>query len=220
MSRLYISTIFIYFFLFIQTGYGQISQDQYDERFNTVMTIFATDVERIYGKELQINIWDNDGKAFVQCREEFCEIVLFSGFFKNHTLNQLNALLCHELGHFLGEKFTNNSVFSDIHDSFFAVEGEADYFSTSICLKKITTLSETEMKELSYSSIAMTGLGLPTNLDGKNPYMRDVRLGINMSYPSQNCRYATLVAGIYERERPSCWYIPNELIPIKYRYEK
>lgn len=197
--------------------YASITNDLYQRQVNLFQNEFSADVYEVYGKSLRFKLWDAEGKAFVQCRSDLCEIITFSSFLESHTINQLNALLCHEIGHLLGEKHTNNSILSNIYSSTYAVEGEADYFSTSVCLKRITNLTNEELKVLAYNAIEMTAHGPPLNINGENPYRRDLELGTNMSYPSADCRFATLVAGIKLIERPSCWFVPNELIPFEYR---
>lgn len=208
--------IYVIFFLISANSFAEITAEELSKIFVKFQDEFSHEVSLEYNKQLKFQVWNAEGKAFVQCYSEVCEVIIFSGFLQEHNINELNAMLCHEVGHLLGEKFTNKSILSDIQSSKYAIEGEADYYSSSKCLKRVTDFNEDELTKIAYDAIAMTAQGAPTNLDGRNPFDRDVRLGMNMTYPSANCRYATLIAGIKDKTRPSCWYVPNELIPLEF----
>lgn len=111
----------------------------------------------------------------------------------------LKLLLCHEVGHLLGGPPLK------ARNGWSSTEGQADYFSSSVCIKKLEISGE------SFLEAATTLASIYAEVSGEaEPHMdlcdeRRVER-TNFGYPSSQCRLDTLVAGWFGQMRPLCWF--------------
>lgn len=128
------------------------------------------------------------------------------GMSRYHLINEEGFLttLCHELGHLLGGEPMRNEI---------SFEGQADYFSTKACLKRIlirlkkdhafkNQLSGVSSLTSYYAELAK--VPFPTI---STPSDRVVNQTIT-THPEPQCRFDTMVASLKRSERPRCWYAP------------
>lgn len=93
------------------------------------------------GKTLQINFdWENSKLNAYATRDDYNNPVInITGGLATHDLitqDSLSLILCHEVGHFLGgapKKRRGRST----RKSWSSAEGQADYYATAFCMKKI-----------------------------------------------------------------------------------
>ena len=154
-------------------------------------------------------------------------IFLFGGFarLKEMTLDGLAVTACHEIGHGIGgAPFKNNGK---------SQEGQADYYSTNTCLPivfKYLTETKTdnynpfilnfcmEAQDIAFCERAMHALesdisffeylGETTRFETRSLNITHSLDFSNSYYPSAQCRLDTMVNGIINEERPTCWF-PN-----------
>ncbi len=148
----------------------------------------------------------NQGKA---------TLMIGSDYFFGNSKDQLNLdqflfIYCHELGHFVG-----GAPYKKNHGSEWAsTEGQADYWATSVCLRKALKVDSLEyLKKVSTLSIAffkkmrsMIGseaselefYALPSEsiVESKK---------FDSEYASFQCRYEIHMAGARELPPPACW---------------
>ncbi len=142
------------------------------------------------------------------------------------TLDGLALVVCHEIGHHL-------AGYPQV-SSWAATEGNADYYATQTCLKKIwgqapfaaipqTSTDQAELLcqepgkwghpfcvralEAAFSVASFLADLENTSVSWDQPDLTQVT-STNMSYPSVQCRFDTLIAGVF-CERPS----PHRLVP-------
>jgi hypothetical protein len=164
-----------------------------------------------------------DGNSFQH------NIFLFGGFARlaEMTLDGLAITACHEIGHGLGgAPFKTNGK---------SQEGQADFYSTNICLPTLfkylydSSHHQTEasiiklcedsldanfcyraMKALESNIFFFEYLGYLTSFETRS---QETATTLNYSdtyYPSAQCRLDTLVNGILNKKRPPCWF-PKKL---------
>lgn len=137
-------------------------------------------------------------------------VILVYGGISKLPPPMVSYIICHELGHILGEvplakipADQRKSAF-DLRDS---VEGEADYFAGR-CLKKFFSNGQNPtLTALATAKLALEKImsaHLPWPLPAQAPYP-----GINPSYPEPACRLLSVVAGTTGAPRPACWYNPS-----------
>lgn len=152
-------------------------------------------------------------------------IFLFGGFarLEEMTLDGLAVTACHELGHGIGGMPYKLSGKSQ--------EGQADYYSTNICLPVVfkylkQSSHNTEdlyisnfcrnVDDFKYCKRAMSALksniyffsylGGLTSFEDRSSHSATSLNFSDTYYPSYQCRLDTMVNGIEKRDRPSCWF--------------
>jgi hypothetical protein len=204
---------------------GDITKDEYRTTLLKFEKFFKNSVEHQHNADLQIIVsWaSNTVNAFAERSDDKWVITVFGGLarHKRITLDGLNLVLCHELGHHLGghpKKTTNR---------WSSAEGQADYYSTSKCLrrlwkeennieimgtKNVSALLVTECAK-SYSSQAQQSLCQRIGLAGKSVALMiqeldhdsiepkfetpDTQISrtMNYLYPFSQCRLDTFFSG-------------------------
>ena len=155
-------------------------------------------------------------------------------FSKEYTTKEVSALLCHEIGHVLGERQTNiDPFYTTIRRPLaLAVEGEADYFAAERCMPIILkeygpiqpphgpaiidarcALKYKDEKQRNLCVITVNTFYniLLKSSETVNPDMPslDVRNRAQGTNPVQNsgqCRFDTYFNGALGLPRPACWY--------------
>lgn len=133
-----------------------LSETQYHQVIDKVERIYRPIVEKV-GKKLTIErLWENS-RVNAGTTKKGNEIILrMYGGYARHPLISEDAyalVLCHELGHHLGgiprKKYDNGD------EAWPSVEGQADYFATLKCLRKVFRPDNNEMvaSKLSYPDV-------------------------------------------------------------------
>lgn len=114
---------------------GDITQEEYKKTLRKFETFFNTMIESEYNVELQVIVsWgSNSVNAFAEQKNNKWIITVYGGLARHKaiTIDGLELVLCHELGHHLGgypKKTTNR---------WSSAEGQADYYGTMKCLRKL-----------------------------------------------------------------------------------
>jgi hypothetical protein len=143
--------LFSLLIVFSNVASASISDIEFSNSTKLISSLYAKKIASRHNKKFVINIWNGNGKGFVQCYEKICEMVIFDGIKTVSTigLREFQAFLCHEIGHLLGKKYINDSIHSLVRTSITSAEGESDYFSTNICMKEVLSGSlEKEVKDI------------------------------------------------------------------------
>jgi hypothetical protein len=128
----------------LSKGPAQITQPEFTDRIALLQKMFNPNVSRFGGKLSIDGSWSND-KIVAQTAKMFGTWrIQFSGGLARRpelTGDGMTLIICHEVGHLLGGfPFGAGNPLSGTD---IANEGEADYFSTHVCAKKMW-LSEAE----------------------------------------------------------------------------
>jgi len=176
------------------------------------------------------NKWD-DPTVNANCRRFWGKVTInmFGGLARRPEVSPsaFALVLCHELGHaYGGTPFLRKS-------SQMSAEGQADYFGSSDCLKKVIEVLEDEFPEYETTefteeacdgdAVCLRGLhagqGLGSLLasfrqtDEPNYETPDplVVKKTQLSYPDTiQCRLDTYLAGALDLDRPACWFKPEK----------
>jgi hypothetical protein len=120
----------------------------------------------------------------------------------------LATIVCHELGHILGD--VPHSLIEKVagpdSDLRVSVEGEADYFSGKCMRELYSTTTTLEYLTDSFAYVL-------SEIDGHNVkpgenFLRDFN-GINNDYPEPACRLVSFEKGLNLEPRPKCWFNPQ-----------
>ena len=119
-------------------GPSQVTQDEFNLRIAQLQNTFAASVTRFGGKLSIEGDWKNE-KIVAQASQMFGTWrIQFSGGLARRpelTPDGMTLIVCHEVGHLIGGfPFVGGNPFMG---SGIASEGEADYFSTHFCAKKL-----------------------------------------------------------------------------------
>ena len=118
-----------------------------------------------------------------------------------------DLFLCHELGHLLGGE--PRIMLRSGKLSWSSVEGQADYFSTSICMPELGyNQQEIEDVALELSTLIAKLKGY-VNLPSLLKRDKSEVYRLLQTHPRPQCRLDTMIAGLYQNERPNCWYAKN-----------
>ncbi|MBY0517279.1 MAG: hypothetical protein K2P81_10240 [Bacteriovoracaceae bacterium] len=155
------------------------------------------------GAELVIIPQWNDQRvnALATRKQGVWEIQVYGGLLTHPDIDddELQLVLCHELGHHLGGAPTAS------RNGWAACEGQADYWSASACAHLFKDPEETALKLTRL--YATQGAGGYPNLDRAD----EVKVPRTFfGYPSPQCRLDTLLAGFKGLDRPFCWYAPEK----------
>lgn len=124
--------------------------------------------------------------------------------------DQLDLILCHELGHLLGQGPRKSNNLTEV-GNWAAGEGESDYFSGS-CLKALWSLTENQSRieptAEKFFRLLFTFFGRHTGEQEPSLSRKDsTTVSENMlGYPSLQCRLDSVVAGAQSAPRPQCWH--------------
>jgi hypothetical protein len=116
--------------------------------------------------------------------------------------------VCHELGHFLGDRSVGVYEESDL-----TYEAEADYFSGSCLLRyflEVAGMSESSARQAALETAAK-GVSAHEGKRTRSDWARDriYPFGIDDEYPFAECRLLTIENAIDGKPRPACWYRPK-----------
>lgn len=200
----------------VSTSYAQFPEAQFKERIQQ-FSEFATPrvIER--GLRFQV-ILDEDWTTNIgSCTVEDGSFNVYLGAkaYENENLQAsfLDVMLCHELGHLLGEgprkvNYLNNS------GDWAAGEGESDYFAGS-CVRQLRAKFPLVSAGFLHAFHSAEGffqyLQKPFQvLTGARPpqlgrFDRSIAKFKMLDYPSHQCRLDSFVNGYLNQPRPECW---------------
>ena len=109
---------------------------------------------------------------------------------------------CHEIGHHLG-----GTPQMAIADQIFSTEGQADYYATGICLKKVwPQATGTRLKKVSLVAAKTLASVMGEKAPSAKTPDRHVVKETLAEHPNTQCRLDTMLAGIENQSRPRCWF--------------
>ena len=163
-------------------------------------------VERVYAPIFRsarcplnlIRSWSN-GEVNAQAWQSggYCHVEMFGGFarYPGMTRNAMIAIACHEIGHHIGGApyYTGDNL---------SVEGQADYFTTLSCMKKLGIPSAAASLALSTALARLRGEATPS----RSTRATEVVHRTYESHPRAQCRLDTYDAGQARTSRPRCWF--------------
>ena len=210
--------LFTYIFIFsVLPAQSTVSKQSVKKVFNAFQTLY---------KEVQFTeISSNQHNAYATRSDNDSPIInISSALYDNNfvSTDSLSLLICHELGHFYGQspKKTRGKTKKS---SWSSAEGQADFFATSTCLKKVLNiipedesidkrLSPTELEfETQTCTSPNCNRSLRASLEISKMYAEIKFWRYELSYfrkdynevystlldhPNPQCRLDTLVAGI------------------------
>jgi Zn-dependent peptidase ImmA (M78 family) len=167
-------------------------------------------------KDLQINfLWDEANlNAYATRDQNNNPIINITGGLANHDLitkDSLSLILCHEIGHFLGgapKKLRGRST----KKSWSSAEGQADYYATAFCIKKVlksmsnqqTTKSKLkstdQISKICNTPICNRVAAASLNLAKIYAEIDYFNIELSISRPDDNTTYNT----IYGHSNPQC----------------
>ena len=116
---------------------GGLSEQQFNDVITKVETLYAPIVSN-YGGNLQVerNWEDPTVNAYAQQNGKTWKVSMFGGLARHETITEdgFALVVCHELGHHIGGAPRKISPWSSPWAS---NEGQADYFATLKCLRKV-----------------------------------------------------------------------------------
>lgn len=195
-------------------------------RFNAVIKVMETEFQSLAagsGRVLEFYSDYNEdwAQAFAR-RWETDQVIVYGGAsgLKNGSEDSFAMILCHEVGHLYG-----GEPYSDDHNML-AVEGQADFWSTRECFKRV--VGKLSVKAASESSLRyckgdvvcartidaalVVTAFYADNRSLVHPKIETVDLSVaettNRTHPMPQCRLDTLRAGLEFLTRPLCWYKP------------
>lgn len=212
---------------------AKVSELEFININQVLMQIYQTSFIQIGQVELR-ELYQNFGGAFLvdstfkTQREHQFMITLTGQIPQSPSMNQAGYAIvaCHEIGHILGGEPRQKTMLSN----WSSVEGQADYFATNECLWEFLKIRPEKIKdiepmcheyfskkdELIFCSQAILGIKAiaeyfnsslavddQVSLDNKDLSIVSQTL---QKYPSPQCRIDTLLSGLFDQPKPSCWF--------------
>lgn len=136
----------------------------------------------------------------------------FRKLLADFTPAEVTIVVCHELGHILGD-VAHSSIPNRIKESPFSVEGEADYFAGKCAVSyfyEIEGLDYNGAQEKTFFAAASVMAKLyEVEALGQKAERDRFPDGINPTYPDPNCRVLSVWNGAEGKQRPKCWFNPR-----------
>lgn len=213
---------------------NQINSNIDEELFDEIVEVFRTTYKSI-AKEKGLSFgvishWD-DPKVNASCSRLINRITVnvYGGLARRPELTPegLALILCHEAGHGFGGKPYASRIYR------LAAEGQSDYYATNMCASKILSKlnldsnlyrpTEFEKKACeNYNGDYNECLQILTAGDSLAHLLASFRKTniipsyetpdtsvvekTNVSYPSIQCRVDTYFRGLFNLNRPACWF--------------
>jgi hypothetical protein len=153
--------------------------------------------------------YDDDWAQAFARRWETDQVVVYGGMagLKGGSEDSLALILCHELGHLYGGQPFGDDV------NKLALEGQADYWSTSVCFRKIVsklTTRDGSMNVRTIEAAKVVTAFYADNINLPHPMLLSpdpTRVSVSLkTHPTPQCRLDTLMAGLKFESRPACWF--------------
>lgn len=203
----------------------------------------VNDIQRVLDEHVHIEIIDEARlNAYATYNEQDEKVIKISSALIQHKLMNekvLKVLICHELGHFFAgwpKQYRGRST----KESWSSAEGQADFYSTSVCLNKIKI---SQKKKFETALLNLTKIYAEINFWDReiSPHHPDetVVSMTNRKHPNPQCRFDTLLAGLRcqnlhkvknngktyitckdkKYQQPKCWLAPNFFEDILNNFE-
>lgn len=232
---------FVFFFFFINTyTLAHVDENNFHNLTKQIINLHVEEINNLYKNTTifikpSYNIASSliqDSVLYLKNDNKFI-ITITGALAKEKMINQaaLGIIICHEIGHILGGHPKQTSH----HQSWSSVEGQADYFSTNICMKNIHMIfwqdnlflfDQEIIKKCEYNypilpdfigclRTASGIMSLQHYFNSKSLLNKPISLHnkdnneVNKTlqkYPSNQCRIDTFWAGLFNEEKPKCWY--------------
>ena len=192
---------------------GGISQSEFKQVIALFEREFAQEAARD-GRVFEIlfdwkEVWP---QAFAR-RWETDHLIVYGGIarIRGSTTDSFALTLCHEVGHLYGGEPVSEPV------NRMSVEGQADYWATSECWERVIgllPLREGSEGERAFAAALVLTSFFADNRSLPHPRVETPDTSVvavtNKTHPLPQCRLDTYVAGWEKRERPHCWWAPEE----------
>ncbi len=120
-----------------QKRFGGLSEEQFNKALDSVEHVYAPIVASAGGKLNIVRKWDDATvNAYAQRMGNEWRVSMFGGLARHETITEdgMALVVCHEIGHHLGGAPKKSSAWSNPWAS---NEGQADYFATMKCLRRV-----------------------------------------------------------------------------------
>ncbi|EQC50228.1 hypothetical protein M899_0350 [Bacteriovorax sp. BSW11_IV] len=205
--------IIIIALLAITSSFAAISEQSYTELSTEVFGLFKNEFSRLdYPVELEL-FWKGGLPLAITSFEQeedpannHYAISLWGGLARHKNMDEKGWIfsVCHEIGHIIG----GAPHVQDEKNSWGSVEGQADFFATSVCLPKYyKNADENELKIIRYET-AQSLANFFNESDSEQwasveVLSKEIVLETILDdYPSNQCRVDT----IRLNERLECWF--------------
>lgn len=134
---------------------GGLTEQQFNDAITKVETIYAPIVSSLGGNLVVDRNWDDPTvNAYAQQMGKTWKVSMFGGLARHETITEdgMALVVCHELGHHIGGAPRKVSPWSSPWAS---NEGQADYFATLKCLRRVW-MSENNEEIISQMEVPKT----------------------------------------------------------------
>lgn len=182
---------------------GGIDQAQFNMAIALIERVY-TPIVRKAGGNLRIHkLWSNPTVNATAYRTgSTWHVDAFGGLarFPGMTYGAFLVVMCHEVGHHIG-----GSPRYDRDTDWASVEGQADYFATRYCMRKLGLKSD--RAGLAVATV-MAKLGGEARLPRPDTPDTSIVNRTYESHPKAQCRLDTYRRGVRDQDRPLCWFKP------------
>ncbi|PIK16139.1 hypothetical protein [Halobacteriovorax sp. JY17] len=227
--------ILIILLLISNTALASIDEVEFQQIPKNVLEVMTSEISDS-GLSISLNLnWEsNTTNAGANRSDNTGVINLYGGYARLNVVTKESFALtiCHELGHLISKGYKVMPTLK------YAAESEADYFATSICLRKYfqkfptnriaTDWQRDKCKETSPSTLSLCTdlliasrdtLKVDQELTPREKWEDYTKLDTTQTertlfndYSKVSCRYTSYVHGALSLSRPSCWLHPDSKI--------
>lgn len=175
-----------------------------------IIAIHQQDARRILGREIGLVIRQTNEEpnahASYQGANNGPILTYYSSLLQLNEDDDVVAVVCHELGHFLGSRAFGKTQIGN------AIESEADYFAGQCGVRYYRTVRGMSLsaaqQEISENARKSFEHLYEMRID-PNKARNQAYTGINQTYSDPSCRVLSVIHGAMGWARPRCWYNPN-----------
>lgn len=174
-----------------------------------IITLHQADARQILGREIALRIYETTEKPNAHASYSGPNngplLTYYSSLLLEQSDDDVVAVVCHELGHFLGSRAPGVTRIGN------AIEGEADYFAGKCAVRyyrAIRGMSLADAQDATADAAQKTFQNLYKIRIDPNTARVQQNMGINQSYSKPDCRVLTVIHGAMNWARPACWYNP------------
>jgi len=181
--------------------------DKNVEMAKNVIKLYKDEIFNEFSRSINLDILDSTELA-AGADIRASKIIITSKTFQFFEGKEILSVVCHEMGHFLG-----NKLLSPIKSTA-ALEGEADYFSGKCIVRYLIDVLGYQQENAINAALQLSQDQARRNLNSNNLLATTAKNDvysegkINQDYPSDDCRLLTVHHGIQDLPRPRCWYNP------------
>jgi len=175
---------------------------------NQIVDYMRPIIEEKTGKELDVYFYSRD--MFIistAVQKSSVEVYVWNAILTKLDKFEIGFLMCHEMGHVLGKVKIRSGRFKGL-----GLEGEADYFAGQCMLKLYTDLFGLDQgaahEVAKKASLRALSIGYENKEIVPERALTIKFNGIKQDYPEPDCRGLSVLRGIENKSRPSCWHNP------------